>query len=192
MFNDSIKFVAKSIEKTPVIEKNGCYYQNLQQFFPDNILKKLVSLDRHTSVFTTLQAQEQLPRVRVEYRENIIKELSVLFRSKKIVDVLKKKYKMKFRFDSVDIWFDYKGYRLLPHKDDSRIALALQIYLDTDESIPGTAIFDAEKFKPFQVFKYVKNNGYCLLNNENSWHGTEFTMSSEKTRKSVYIRYDRD
>ena len=204
MFNDNIKFVAQSIEKTPVIEKNGCYYQNFQNFFPDYILKKLVSVDRDNSAFTTLQTQERSPRVRMEYTEHIIKEISLIFRSKSVVDVLEKKYNTLLKFDSVDIWFDYKGYRLSPHKDDTRIALALQIYLDTDESIPGTAIFDStnvclrrildteEYYKPFQVFKYGQNNGYCLRNNEYSWHGTEFTMDNEKTRKSVYVRYERN
>ena len=190
MFNDSINFVAQSIEKSQLVERNGCYYQRFQDMLPESLLSELVKLDTSSCSVVKLEKQEHMSRVRVDYSEAISKKLNIIFKSSKIKNILEHKYKLKLYRQTTDIWFDSIGYNLSPHIDDTRLALSLQIYLDTEKDIPGTALYDAETDDiPFCVFKYVKNTGYSLLNNDRSWHGTEFAMNSDKIRKSIYIRY---
>ena len=190
MFNDSINFVAQSIEKSQLVDRNGCYHQSLQGFLPESLLRELAKLNTSSCSVVKLEKQEHQPRVRVDYSEAISKKLNIIFKSSKIKNVLEHKYKLKLYPQTTDIWFDLGGYNLKPHTDDPRLALSLQIYLDTEKDIPGTALYDAETDDtPFCIFKYVKNTGYSLLNNDRSWHGTEFIMNSDKIRKSIYIRY---
>ena len=190
MFNDSINFVAQSIEKSQLVERNGCYYQRFQDMLPESLLSELVKLDTSSCSVVKLEKQEHMSRVRVDYSEAISKKLNIIFKSSKIKNILEHKYKLKLYRQTTDIWFDSIGYNLSPHIDDTRLALSLQIYLDTEKDIPGTALYDAETDDiPFCVFKYVKNTGYSLLNNDRSWHGIEFAMNSDKIRKSIYIRY---
>ena len=190
MFNDSINFVAQSIEKSQLVDRNGCYYQSLQGVLPESLLCELVTLKTSSCTVVKLEKQEHRPRVRVDYSEAISKKLNIIFKSSKIKNVLEHKYKIKLYPQTTDIWFDFGGYNLIPHTDDPRLALSLQIYLDTQQDIPGTALYDSQiSVTPFCVFKYVKNTGYSLLNNDRSWHGTEFAMNSHKIRKSIYIRY---
>ena len=71
-------------------------------------------------------------------------------------------------------------------------ALALQIYLGSEQSMPGTVLYSSQNAKtPFTVFKYKENTGYALLNNAQSWHGTEHKLVGDAIRKSIYIRYAR-
>ena len=100
------------------------------------------------------------------------------------------KYKIKLVAQTSDIWFDSTGYNLPPHTDNPELALSMQIYLDTDYNVPGTALFGSkDATKSFCEFKYEKNNGYSLLNNATAYHGTAFAMTSPAVRKSVYVRY---
>ena len=41
----------------------------------------------------------------------------------------------------MDIWYDYNGYTLDPHRDDNRIKLALKIYLGDGDNA-GTSLFE--------------------------------------------------
>lgn len=192
MFNDNINFLVQSIEKSVVIEKHGIYYQTFQNILPESLIKQLQKINPTNCVVTKLEKQKNLNRVRVDYKENISKELNLIFRSAKIKKVLEDKYKIKLQAETADIWFDSDGYNLLPHRDDSRIALALQIYLGSEQSMPGTVLYSSQNAKtPFTVFKYKENTGYALLNNAQSWHGTEHKLVGNAIRKSIYIRYAR-
>ena len=76
MINDSIKFLVQSIEKSPVLEKNGCNYQILQDVFPNELVQEL-SACNPTSVSTKkLERQLAYPRVSVDYAETISKKLN--------------------------------------------------------------------------------------------------------------------
>ncbi len=190
MINDSIKFLVQSIEKSPVLEKNGCNYQILQDVFPNELVQELSACDP-TSVSTKkLERQSAYPRVRVDYAETISKKLNLIFKSTKITELFESKYNLKLVAQTADIWFDSKGYNLTPHTDDPRLAMSMQIYLDTNENVPGTALFESkDAVTPFCQFKYERNNGYSLLNNQSGYHGTAFAMETTGIRKSVYVRY---
>jgi len=190
MINDSIKFLVQSIEKSLVIQKHGCYYQSFQDILPENLLERLKKLEPTNCLVKKLEGQETFNRVRVDYQEDISKALNLIFKSSKIKNVFEEKYKMELVPQTTDIWFDSKGYNLTPHTDDSRLALSMQIYINTDSSIPGTALFKSKNStESFCQFKYVENNGYSLLNNKTGYHGTAFEMKSSNVRKSVYVRY---
>ena len=93
-------------------------------------------------------------------------------------------YKRQLKFESVDIWVDNKNYSLDPHIDDSRIKLALQIYLGDDNK--GTSLYrDGNIVK---TFEYNFNSGYALLNNQKSLHGIDGNIDKDG-RISLYARY---
>ena len=81
MHNDSLDFVVKSIQKTPLVNLNGLIYQEYQDFFDDIWLEKL-KIDLEKLKLTTLDKQEKLEksfRRRVDYSEKISKELNIFF-----------------------------------------------------------------------------------------------------------------
>lgn len=188
MINSSIKFVVQSIENSPLFEKNGCYYQKLNNFFPENLLDELVKID-DTYQLEKLETQIHTNRFRLSYQESIIKKLNLIFHSRKITNALEQKFDVKLKPESTDVWLDSADYFLPPHVDDSRIKLSMQIYLG-DNNI-GTALFDSDTSSdPYEVFEYKFNSGYALLNNSKSFHGTAGTVTDKNIlRKSVYVRY---
>ena len=52
----------------------------------------------------------------------------------------------------------------------------------------GTSLFENNKSPALHTFKYKCNNGYALLNNDFSFHGTEYSVVNN-VRKSMYVRY---
>ncbi len=190
MINDSIKFLVQSIEKSPVLVENGCNYQILQNIFPNQLLDELDNCNLGNIKVQKLKTQTEEPRVRIDYAESISKKINIIFKSKKITNMFENKYKIKLVAQTSDIWFDSTGYNLPPHTDNPELALSMQIYLDTDYNVPGTALFGSkDATKSFCEFKYEKNNGYSLFNNATAYHGTAFAMTSPAVRKSVYVRY---
>lgn len=188
MFNDSINFLVESIEKSPLIEKNGCYYQKLNNFFPANLLDELVKID-DTYKLEKLETQTHMNRFRLSYQEVIVKKLNLIFHSQKITNALEIKFNIRLKPESTDIWLDSADYFLAPHIDDPRIKLSMQIYLGNNNV--GTALFNSDtSTDPYEVFEYKLNSGYILLNNSKSFHGTAGKVTNKNTlRKSVYVRY---
>jgi len=188
MFNDSIRFVAQSIEKSPLLEKNGCYYQKFANFFPEDLLNDLVKVDE-TYKLEKVETQEHRNRLRLSYSENISKKINLIFRSTKITTILESIYNTKLKPSSVDIWLDAGDYYMTPHTDDKRVKLAIQIYLGNDNV--GTSLFPSRNSRePSETFDYILNCGYALLNNEKSIHGpTAKVLHKKEPRRSVYIRY---
>ena len=183
MFNLSTQEVVSSIEKTPLVNLDGIYFQEYQNFFGNTVLEHFGELDNLD--YIPLPNQEDKPRMMVAYSEKIMKELTIFFMHSRITQTLSKKFGTDLKFSSVDIWRDDKGYNLTPHTDDKRVKLAVQIYLG-DDSL-GTSLFDKNKNK-IKTFEYRKNYGYALLNNESSLHGLDGVVENDG-RLSVYARY---
>lgn len=188
MINDSINFLVESIKKSPLIVKNGCYYQKISNFFPNQLLQELVKIN-DTYKLEKLETQEHTSRFRLSYEEPIIKMLNLIFHSKKITNALEAKFDVKLKPKTTDVWLDSVNFFLPPHVDDPRIKLSIQIYLG-DNNI-GTALFDSyTSTQPYEVFEYKLNSGYVLLNNSKSFHGTSGKVTDKNIlRKSVYVRY---
>ena len=183
MFNLSTQDVVQSIEIAPLVNLNGILYQEYSNFFGKSVLDRLSNL---TDVdYVDLELQSHLPRKRISYDSEIMKVLKIFFMSSAITTTLEKKFKTALAFASVDIWKDSAGYNLLPHTDDHRIKLALQIYLG-DNNV-GTSLYDSEN-NVIKTFEYRTNTGYALLNNTFSLHGTT-GKSTHGDRTSVYVRY---
>jgi len=187
MFNDSIRFVAQSIEKSPLIEKNNIVYQKYQNFLDEKILNRVESkIDMLKTV--QLERQIKLPRQRADYNQELMRELKIIFSHSTIRKALEKKYNIKLRVRSIDIWFDYKDYVLNSHVDDESIKLSLQIYLTNDQH-PGTVLYQSKQdTEYFDIFPYQFNCGYSMLNTKNSYHGLEYTVKTG-IRKSLYVRF---
>lgn len=180
MFNLSTKEVVLSIEKAPLTNLNGTYFQEYTDFFGNFF--SLPNLKEYET--TKLEYQEDLPRFRLNYNEVIMKKLKVFFMNSNITKALESKFGTNLSFESVDIWIDNSGYRLRPHTDDARIKLALQIYLGNDNV--GTTLYDQDG-NPVHTFPFRKNCGYALLNSDRSFHGVEKITSDGRT--SLYVRY---
>ena len=174
-----------SIEKSPLLVKQGIVYQQYQDFFGNNILKELENLDELE--VAKLEKQHNLPRNRIDYSETLMKKLKIFFSNSKITKALEIKFNTPLQFESVDIWLDGGGYILPPHTDDQRIKLALQIYLGTETNV-GTSLFDGDN-NVIKTFPYILDSGYALLNNAVSLHGTEGTVAENNPRRSLYVRY---
>ena len=183
MFNLSTQEVVLSIENTPLVNLDGILYQEYDNFFGNNILSQLKNLDNLN--FMKLENQNEQPRRRVDYNEQLMKNLKIFFMQSTITNALVKKFNVDLKFDSVDIWQDTAGYYLPPHTDDARIKLALQIYLGSDGV--GTSLYDSKK-NVLKTFNFKPNKGYALLNTDVSLHGTSGRHVSG-TRESVYVRY---
>ena len=184
MFNLSTQEVVLSIENSPLIKLNEIYYQEYHNFFGKDVMKELVNLENLN--FVKLEKQFDRSRHRVDYNDNIMKKLKIFFMHSAITNALSKKFNADLQFDTIDIWIDKPGYYLEPHTDDSRIKLAIQIYLGEDENV-GTSLFD-EEGNVCKTFEYKLNSGYALFNNKFSHHGTTTKVESG-TRKSMYVRY---
>ena len=184
MFNLSTQEVVLSIENSPLTKLNGIVYQEYHNFLGNSVLKELKNLENLNLV--KLEKQFDVPRRRVDYNNDLIKKLKIFFMNSKITNALAKKFNTELQFDSVDIWIDKPGYYLKPHTDDSRIKLAIQIYLGEDENV-GTALFDKDN-NVLKTFEYKLNSGYALFNNKVGWHGPS-TKVENGTRKSMYVRY---
>ena len=199
MFNDSIKFVVSSIEKSPLVNDNGILYQRYKNFFDAFILEKL-NFDNDAVLYENLETQEYKSRKKLSSTELVIKELTVFFMNKHIKSALENIYKTVLKFSSCDIWIDNTGYWLPPHIDDTRIKLGLQIYCSNVPS-SGTTFFskDVQDVVDLKIWKdeYMKyevdtimfenNCGYSLLNNRLSYHGVYPTKYD--SRKSLYVRF---
>ena len=101
-----------------------------------------------------------------------------------ITGALQNKFNTTLTFDSADIWIDDMGYMLPPHKDDSRIKLALQIYLSDNNE--GTSLYDNDGNIRY-TFPFKFNSGYALYNGMYSTHGVEKIENAGRT--SLYVRY---
>jgi hypothetical protein len=185
MLHLSTQDVVLSIEKSPLMVKQGMSYQEYQKFFGNNISKEIKDIEKMTMV--KLENQHHMPRNRIDYSETLMKKLKIFFSNSKITKSLSTKFNMPLQFESVDIWLDSAGYFLSPHTDDSRIKLALQIYLGEGPSV-GTSLFDSDN-NVLETFQYKFNSGYALLNNAVSLHGTTGAVAENNLRKSLYVRY---
>ena len=184
MFNLSTQEVGLSIENSPLENLNGIIYQEYHNFFGNNTLKELENLENLN--FVKLEKQLDRSRLRIDYSNELMKKIKLFFMQTPITKALEKKFNTDLSFESVDIWQDTPGYYLESHTDDSRIKLALQIYLGNDNNV-GTSLFDKDN-NILKTFEYKLNSGYALLNNDVSRHGTTSKVT-HGLRKSMYVRY---
>ena len=180
MFNLSTQEVVLSIEKSPLRIVHGTIYQEYRDFFGKDFSFPTLQDKK----FTKLELQENKPRKRLDYNDDLMKQIKILFMNRSITGALEKKFNTSLTFDSADIWIDDKGYKLTPHTDDSRIKLALQIYLSDNNE--GTSLYDNDGTIRY-TFPFKFNGGYALYNGMYSTHGVEEIENNGRT--SLYVRY---
>ena len=153
MYNSSVDFVVKSIQKSSLVNLNGLVYQEYQDFLDDFLVNKIMN-EYKMSEFDKLENQDHKPRAKLSYQSKLSKELKILFSNVKIKNALEKTYKTKLKFSSCDVWQDGQAYFLHPHTDDKRIKLSLQIYLGENVA-EGTKFFSqlVSKIAEVEVWK---------------------------------------
>jgi hypothetical protein len=187
MHNDSVDFVVKSIQKSPLVNLNGLIYQEYEDFFDEDILN-LLSFETNKVKLEKFALQNDRNRLSVSHNEKVMKHITIFFRNQKIKKAIEQIFGLKLGVASADIWIDGFDYRLGPHTDFNTIQLSLQIYLG-EERNKGTCLFDQDG-KIIGTFPYKKNCGYSLLNSAKSLHGTEpSTFEVNNLRKSIYVRW---
>ena len=188
MFNLSTQEVVLSIEKSPLLVKQGIFYQEYQNFFGNDILDELKDTENLKTKAFTYSGHDVIPgRNLIDYSETISKKMKIFFSGAKITKSLETKFNTDLKFSSVDVWTDNPGYFLPPHTDDPSIKLSLQIYLGEGPNV-GTSLFDSNN-NILGTFEYKFNCGYALLNNEVSIHGLADKVPNNNLRKSIYVRY---
>ena len=180
MFNLSTQDVVLSIENASLVNLNGIYFQEYENFFGNNFSLPDIS----HSKFRKLEMQEDFSRQVLDTDDVVSRKLQIFFMNKKITDALSKKFDITLKFQSVDVWRDLPGYYLPPHTDNKSIKLALQIYLGDNDQ--GTCLY-GKGSEPVHTFQFKNNFGYSLLNNEKSLHGVPKVKNNG--RKSLYVRY---
>ena len=185
MFNLSTQDVVLSIKNTPLVNLDGILYQEYHNFFDND---RIETLEKNVDNlrYQKLEKQFDMNRKIVDYNEDLMKKIKIFFMHSSITNELEKKFETDLNFESVDIWLDGPGYYLPPHTDDTRIKLALQIYLGNDNV--GTSLFDQNK-RAIKTFSFKVNSGYALLNNKNSLHGLTNPVT-KASRISLYARYN--
>lgn len=186
MLDSSTKFVVQSIEKAQLVNLNGILYQQFNNFF-DNDTMEMLSFDKQSVSVSKFALQEERPRFIVNHNEKIHKHMTIMFKHRSIKETLEKKFNVKLKSSSVDIWYDAPGYMLEPHTDFHDIQLSLQIYLG-DPPNPGTSLYGEDR-KIIKTFDYLKNNGYSLMNNKVGLHGVDGEILENNLRKSIYVRF---
>ena len=180
MFNLSTQEVVLSIEKSPLRIVHGTIYQEYRDFFG----KEFSFPTLENRKFSKLEFQENKPRRRLDYNDDLIKRIKILFMNTNITRALENKFNTSLKFDSADVWIDDKGYKLPPHRDDDRTKLALQIYLSDNNE--GTSLYDNDGTMRY-TFPFKFNSGYALYNGMYSTHGVEEIEKDGRT--SLYVRY---
>jgi hypothetical protein len=180
MFNLSTQDVVLSIEKSPLKKINGTIYQEYKDFFG----KKFTLPTLENKNFIKLEFQEDRPRIRLDYNDELMKTIKVFFMNTAITSALENKFNTELQFSSADVWVDNAGYKLEPHVDDDRIKLSVQIYLSDNNK--GTSLYDKEGNVQY-TFPFKCNYGYALYNGPHSDHGVEEVKDDGRT--SLYVRY---
>lgn len=180
MFNLSTQDVVLSIGKAPLVNLDGIIFQEYQSFFG----KKFQLPNLANKNFIKLADQEEKPRTRLDYKDELMKKIKVFFMNTNITRALSNKFDKELHFQSADLWVDNAGYTLPPHTDHDSIKLSVQIYLsDLNE---GTSLYDKER-NILHTFPFKYNYGYALYNGEGSLHGVEEVKHNGRT--SLYVRY---
>ena len=180
MFNLSTQEVVLSIEKSPLKIVHGIIYQEYRDFFGKAF--RLPTLKNKN--FIKLEGQEDRPRAKLDYDDELTKKITVFFMNTNITRALENKFNTDLQFSSADLWIDNAGYKLDPHRDDARIKLSLQIYLSDNNE--GTSLYDKEGNVQY-TFPFKFNHGYALYNGVYSDHGVEEIENDGRT--SLYVRY---
>ena len=101
----------------------------------------------------------------------------------KLTDYINQRFNRQNKFLGLSIWKDEFGYQLKPHTDNPVIDIAVQIYLNGDDSMDlGTR---------FQVNTLVKipyktNHGYLMDNRQNIKHFYNGKFPKDYHRYSLY------
>ena len=144
-------------------------------FLPEELVDDLVKFSQRSDVpWEKQEMQEHLPRQKISWLlDSPIETTHNYFANLKMFSHL--------HFMGITLWNDEKNFWMLPHLDNDRIKVAVQIYLD-DRNSPGTQFGD-------RLVKYGRNRGYIMYNSPDMLHGVPEQVPHEG-RLSVYALYE--
>ena len=131
------------------------------------------------------QGQEQKNRAKLTFKaDTVLEEFHIAMENS--TNIIQNMYpELNLKFDGVMIWLDRVGYNIVPHTDNPKIAVSVQIYLyDTAPHHCGTRFY----FNDNQVdVLYQHNTGYLIEQVSNKlMHGSMCKTPKGVTRYSLY------
>ena len=144
-------------------------------FLPEELVDDLVKFSKRTDVpWEKQEMQENLLRRKISWLlDSPIETTHNYFANLKMFSHL--------HFMGITLWKDEEDFWMLPHLDNNRVKVAIQIYLD-DRNSPGTQFGD-------RLVKYGRNRGYIMYNSPDMLHGVPEQIPHEG-RLSVYALYE--
>jgi len=143
-------------------------------FLPSQLIDELVKFSQQPNVpWQSQEMQENLLRKKISWlSDSPIEAAHNYFNNLPMFAHLD--------FMGISLWKDDKDFWMAPHIDNDRVKVAIQIYLD-DQNSPGTQF-------PDRLIEYGRNRGYIMYNNSDMIHGVPKQIPHEG-RLSVYALY---
>ena len=133
---------------------------------------------------------ERFPRNVIESFDNeVISE--VRYQISKSVETVNRELDTSFgnvRPEDVKLWWDLPGFSSCLHLDNSTVLNSMQIYLGEANENLGTVFYNSNNREDVRYrFKYIKNTGYIMFNNEHQYHSMEDIITKNDKRISSYF-----
>jgi hypothetical protein len=174
----------QSIEQRRPTVFDGLYTVN--NFLPESAVVKLKNYlpTSNESLWSPVAGQEKVNRLKLTWETDTIVE-EIHEACNRLTPAVGKLASLPLNFIGLQIWKDWDGYRITPHRDNSIIDVSLQIYLFDNDSKLGTTFSEGDCTIDIP---YIHNSGYMLVaNNNNPTHRTTQDTPIGVTRYSLYL-----
>ena len=155
----------------------------IEDFFPSEIIDRLLKFAHNTKEWKTVDLQEHLNRKQVNWNsDSIIEEVHTVIESltPKINEIFDDDF---VNFNGISLWQDQTGYKIPNHIDNDSVQASIKIYLTTDSTNLATT-FDIDN--NVISAKYLINHGYIMNNRYKVRHGLENSVPQGHVRYSLY------
>jgi len=159
---------------------------HIENVLPDDIIVDIRDFMDANQKWEDVDLQTQWPRRAVHWDQvpsSAYKRMHYAFQQ--LSTVVSEAVGEQVEFQHCNMWEDNKDYTIPAHVDNNNIRVAIQIYLNDADPDCGTALYN-EKEEQIHKFPFVKNTGYILKNDPQSYHGM---MTPGNIRRSLYVNY---
>jgi hypothetical protein len=160
------------------------YAYVLSDIFSSELIEKIKEEFDTNTTWENVQHQETRPRKSMPWKpESVIEEVHMVFQA--LEEEISEISGQNLKFSSVNFWQDLPGYTIVPHVDNNRITVAIQVYINVADLAAGTEMYKDGNM--FYKLPWISNTGYVLKNVPTSVHG--MTMPVDTLRQHLYAIY---